>query len=54
MRASHVSFLRSELLVVGSLSLEQSHKLEACIRGQVESQSFSLWVLASIFEFLKV
>ena len=36
-----------------SLSLDKSAKLEACIRGQIESQSFSLWVLTSIFEFLK-
>ena len=36
-----------------SLSLAESSKLEACIRGQIESQSFSLWDLASIFEFLK-
>ena len=36
-----------------SLSLEDSAKLEACIRGQIQSQSFSLWALAAISEFLK-
>ena len=36
-----------------SLSLDKSAKLEACVRGQIESQSFSLWILASIFKFLK-
>ena len=36
-----------------SLSLEDSAKLEACIRGQIESQSFSLWALSAIFEYLK-
>ena len=36
-----------------SLSLDNSAKLEACIRGQIESQSFSLWALAVIFGFLK-
>ena len=35
------------------LSLNDSAKLEACIRGQIESQSFSFWALAAIFEFLK-
>ena len=36
-----------------SLSRDGTVKLEACIRGQIESQSFSLWALASNFEFLK-
>ena len=35
-----------------SLSLEDSTKLEACIWGQIESQSFSFWDLVAIFEFL--
>ena len=35
-----------------SLSLDDSAKLESCIHGQIESQSFSLWALAAIFEFL--
>ena len=36
-----------------SLFLDDSAKLEACIRGQIQSQSFSLWPLAAVFEFLK-
>ena len=36
-----------------SLSLDESAKLESCIRGQIELQSFSLWAVAAIFEFLK-
>ena len=36
-----------------SLSLDDLTMLEACIRGQIESQSISLWALASTFEFLK-
>ena len=35
------------------LSLEDLAKLEACVRGQIESQSFFLWVFKSVFEFLK-
>ena len=36
-----------------SLSLDDSAKLEACIHGHIQSQSFSLWALAAVFEFLK-
>ena len=36
-----------------SLSSDDSAKLETCLSGQIESQSFSLWVFASIFEFLE-
>ena len=36
-----------------SLWLDDSAKLESCIRGQIEWQSFSLWAIAAIFEFLK-
>ena len=35
------------------LSLDELATLEACIRGQIESQSFSLRALATIFTFLK-
>ena len=35
------------------MSLEDAAKLESCVRGQIESQSFSLWALASVFEFLR-
>ena len=37
-----------------SLVLDDSVKLEACIHGQIQSQSFSLWAVAAVFEFLKV
>ena len=36
-----------------SLSLEDAAKLESCVCGQIESQSFSLWALAFVLEFLK-
>ena len=36
-----------------SLSLDDSAKLESCIYGQIKLQSFSLWALAALFEFLK-
>ena len=36
-----------------SLSLEDAAKLESCVCSQIESQSFSLWALAFVFEFLK-
>ena len=36
-----------------SLLLDDMAKLESCIRGQIESQCFFLWALASIFKFLK-
>ena len=36
-----------------SLSLDDTAKLNSCIRGQIESQSFSLWALALVFEFLR-
>ena len=36
-----------------TISLEEMCKLETCIHGMIESQSFSLWVLASTFAFLK-
>ena len=36
-----------------AISLEGICKLETCIRGMGESQSFSLWALTSIFAFLK-
>ena len=34
-------------------SLNDTAKPESCIRGQIESQSFSLWALASVFKFLR-
>ena len=36
-----------------SISLEGMTKLETCIGGMIESQSFSLWALVSVFAFLK-
>ena len=37
-----------------ALSLDDISKLEICVRGLVEySQSFSLWAIAAVFEFLK-
>ena len=36
-----------------ALSLEGIAKLETCVRGLVESQSFSLWLIATVFKFLK-
>ena len=36
-----------------SLLLDDTTKLESCIRGQIESQSISLWALTSVFEFLR-
>ena len=36
-----------------ALSLVDAAQLEACIRGQIESQSFSLWVLVAVFDHLK-
>ena len=36
-----------------ALSLDDTAKFETCIRGQIKSQSFSLWALAMIFEYLK-
>ena len=35
------------------LSLEDTTKLETCVRGLIESQSFSLWLIATMFKFLK-
>ena len=32
---------------------EECAKLESCVRGFIESQSFSFWALAIIFAFLK-
>ena len=31
-----------------SMSLDDTAKLEVCVRGQIESQSFSLWVLVGL------
>ena len=36
-----------------SLSLEESARLESCLRGLVESQSFVSWAMASLFAFLR-
>ena len=36
-----------------AMTLEESTKLEACIRGQLESQSYSLWAISSVFTSLK-
>ena len=36
-----------------SLSLDDTAKLETCVIGLIELQSFSLWALATMFEFLK-
>ena len=36
-----------------ALSLEDTSKLETCMCGLIESQSFSLWSIVTMFEFLK-
>ena len=36
-----------------ALSVDDTARLETCIRSLIESQSFSLWALATKFEFLK-
>ena len=36
-----------------AMTLGETTKLETCIRGQLESQSFSLWAIAAIFASLK-
>ena len=36
-----------------ALSLDDISKLETCVRGLVEAESFSLWSIAVMFEFLK-
>ena len=36
-----------------ALSLDDTAKLETCVYNLLESQSFSLWALATMFEFLK-
>ena len=36
-----------------SVSLGEMCKLETCIHGMIQSQSFSLWALVSAFAFLK-
>ena len=36
-----------------ALSLDETCKLETCLRGMVESQSSSLWALLAVFEFLR-
>ena len=36
-----------------SFSFDELAKLESCLRGMIESQSFSLWALTSVFTFLK-
>ena len=35
------------------MSLEECSKLESCVHGSIEAQSFSFWALASVFAFLK-
>ena len=35
-----------------SISLEECSRLENCIRGLVESQSYSSWAMAAVFAFL--
>ena len=36
-----------------AMSLDESTKLEACVRGQFESRSYSLWAIVAIFTSLK-
>ena len=36
-----------------ALSLDDTFKLETCVCGLIESQSFFLWSIATMFEFLK-
>ena len=36
-----------------AMTLDETTKLETCICGQLESQSFSLWAIAAIFASLK-
>ena len=36
-----------------AMTLDETTKLVTCIRGQLESQSFSLWAIAAIFDSLK-
>ena len=36
-----------------ALSLDETCKLEMCLRGMIESQSFSLWALSAVFKFLR-
>ena len=36
-----------------TFSVEDISKLEMCVRGLIKSQSFSLWSIATMFEFLK-
>ena len=36
-----------------AMTFDETTKLETCIRGQLESQSFSLWAIAAIFASLK-
>ena len=36
-----------------SFSLEKCSRLETCIRGLVESQSYSSWAMAVVFAFLR-
>ena len=36
-----------------AMSLDECSKLESCVSGLVESQSFSFWALATVFAFLK-
>ena len=35
------------------MSLDECVKLESCVCGLVEAQSFSFWALATVFAFLK-
>ena len=37
-----------------ALSLDDTAKFETCVCGLIEFQSFSLWSVATMFEFLKV
>ena len=36
-----------------AMSIDECSRLETCIRGLVESQSFSCWAMISIFAFLR-
>ena len=36
-----------------SLSLEECSRLEACVRGLVESQSYSSWAMVAVFAYLR-
>ena len=45
--------LASSRTIALSLSLDETCKLETYLRGMIESQSFTLWSLSAVFEFLR-